>query len=42
MVFADTAGLMDTNGVTYDIANSIGFSKAFDLAKSVKFVLVIS
>lgn len=38
----DTAGLFDTKGVVYDIANAVGLEKAFSAAKSIRFLLVIA
>lgn len=42
VALVDTAGLMDSNGVIYDIANAIGLERAFCYAESLKFLFVIT
>lgn len=40
-MIVDTAGLSDSNGCLYDIANSIGLEMAFHNAKTAKILFLI-
>jgi hypothetical protein len=42
LLFGDIAGLQDTNGVLIDFINSFMVKKIFQLAKSVRFIFVMT